>query len=178
MNFAKGLADGAFIGLGATGSMVGKAVRQDDGSVNRTDGVEGRDFARIATEAVAAVGALFRSKKSRFVQFLEYFRKQRERDVIALGNFLGAGDALAGVDCQVLEGYQSVVGFFGKFKHVVSRSRTETIRLDWFGPRFRIPGRLVDVKWQGLSFKNSRPEAGCGPVVRPTSKVQKFRLGK
>ena len=167
MNFAKGLADGAFIGLGATGSMVGKAVRQDDGSVNRTDGVEGRDFARIATEAVAAVGALFRSKKSRFVQFLEYFRKQRERDVIALGNFLGAGDALAGVDCQVLEGYQSVVGFFGKFKHVVSRSRTETIRLDWFGPRFRIPGRLVDVKWQGLSFKNEpargRLRTGCPP---------------
>lgn len=133
MNFAKGLADGAFIGLGATGSMVGKAVRQDDRSVNRTDGVEGRDFARIATEAVAAVGALFRSKKSRFVQFLEYFRKQRERDVIALGNFLGAGDALAGVDCQMLEGDQSVVGFFGEFKHGVvcdiGRKRSGRTRL-------------------------------------------------
>ena len=117
MNLAQGLADGAFVRLGAAFAMFGEAMGENDGSVDGADGVECRDLARVPGEAVAAVGALFGAEESGFIEFLQNFGQEREWDVVGCGNFLRTGDAMGGVDGEVLEGDESVVGFFGKFEH-------------------------------------------------------------
>lgn len=84
--------------------MFSKAMSEDDGSVDGADGVEGGNFACVAAKAVTAVGALFGAEEAGLVEFLEDLGQERERDVVALRNFLGTGDTVAGVDGEVLEG--------------------------------------------------------------------------
>ena len=121
MNLAQGLADGTFVRLGAAFAVFGEAVGKDDGAINGADDVQRRDFVGVAAEAVAPIGALLRAEESGFVELLEDFGEEGEGDMVALGDLFGGGDAVGGVYGEVLEGDESVVGFFGEFEHGVDR---------------------------------------------------------
>ena len=50
-------------------------------------------------------------------QLLQHLGHQRRGDAIFLGNLIGTTSMLLAMHRQVLDGNQSVVGFFGKLEH-------------------------------------------------------------
>ena len=75
--------------------VLGEALGQDDRAVDGADHFQRADFVRIASQPVAAVGALLGDQQARLGQLLQDLRQQRQGDPVGLGDVLGGGGSPA-----------------------------------------------------------------------------------
>ena len=118
VHLAKGFAHRAQLALRAFHRlrMLGKALGQDNGSVNGANYIERIDIPCGTGQPVSAMDALFRGQQSNPNQLLQNLRKQGQRNPLAFGDILSRGAVrLRG---QVPQGDQPVIRFFGELKHL------------------------------------------------------------
>jgi len=89
MNLACGSARAA-LGLIAL-FMLGETGGQNDRAIDQADDFEDGDVRRPARQTVAAMGPCSGFQEALLGQFLQDFGEQRQRDTVAVGDFLGAG---------------------------------------------------------------------------------------
>ena len=79
MHLLQRIAHGAFVGVAAV-AVLGKASSQKDRAIDGADHFIGRDFARVASQLVAAVGSVLGTQETVLDQLLQNFRKESRRE--------------------------------------------------------------------------------------------------
>ncbi len=118
VDLAQWFFDGAMAGEVA-GSVNGDATGDEERAVDGADDLKGGDLRGRTGERVAAVGAGVGDEQAGLGQGLENLGEQGRRDVVGLGDVLGAlarrcGSVLLG---EVLERHEPVIRFFGQTQH-------------------------------------------------------------
>lgn len=112
---AQRLAHGAVFRLIA-GAVLGEAVREDHRAVDGANHFESADAAGVARQLVSAIRARDRPQNTGLRQLLQDLRQQRDRQVVGIGDILGAGGR-AGNRREVPQGDEAVIRFFGQLEH-------------------------------------------------------------
>src|SRR6266478_7561767 len=97
---------------------VARHARSDQhGTVNGRNNVQRADLRWVLRQLVTAAGAVFRDDQKAMREFLQHLSHEGRGDAVLLGDLVGAASVLLAMHSKVLDGYQSVVGLFGKLEH-------------------------------------------------------------
>jgi hypothetical protein len=104
------------------GSVNGDATSDKERAVDGADDLEGGDLGGRPGERVTAIGSGVREEQTGASESLQNLGQQRRRNVVGLGDILGAlgGNAgHGGLLGEVLERHEAVIRFFGQTEHGV-----------------------------------------------------------